>query len=164
MDNISTLKLAETLVQILADKKWHITFAESCTGGKAAAGIVGVANVSAVFEASVVTYANEAKIKYLGVKAETIEELGVVSEEVAIQMATGIATANNAEVGIGITGIAGPTGGSDKKPVGTVCFGFYINGECFAQTKHFGNIGRNKVRDASVEFVYSKLIETLNQI
>lgn len=161
MDNISTLKLAETLVQILADKNWHITFAESCTGGKAAAGIVGVANVSAVFEASIVTYANEAKIKYLGVKAETIEKLGVVSEEVAIQMATGIATANNAEVGVGITGIAGPTGGSDKKPVGTVCFGFYINGECFAKTQHFGNIGRNAVRDKSVEFVYSELIEML---
>ena len=159
MDNIATLKLAEELVQILAEKNWHITFAESCTGGKAAAGIVGVANVSAVFEASVVTYANEAKIKYLGVKPETIEALGVVSEEVAIQMATGIATANNAEVGVGITGIAGPTGGSDKKPVGTVCFGFYINGKCFAETMYFGNIGRNKVRDSSVEFVYNRLIE-----
>jgi nicotinamide-nucleotide amidase len=164
VDNITTLKLAEELVQLLSIKNWHITFAESCTGGKVAAGIVGVANVSAVFEASVVTYANEAKIKYLGVKPETIEELGVVSEEVAIQMATGIAIANNAEVGVGITGIAGPTGGSDKKPVGTVCFGFYINGECFSETMYFGNIGRNKVRDSSVEFVYNRLIEYLNKI
>ena len=164
MDNIETLKLAEDLVQLLMEKNWHITFAESCTGGKAAAGIVGVANASAVFDASFVTYANEAKIKYLGVNPETIEKLGVVSEEVAIQMATGVASANNAEVGVGITGIAGPTGGSDKKPVGTVCFGFYINGESFTVTKHFGNIGRNKVRDSSVDFVYNLLIEYIKSI
>lgn len=108
-------------------------------------------------DVGVITYANEAKIKYLGVFEETIEEFGVVSEEVAGQMAEGVARANMAQVGVGITGIAGPTGGTKNKPVGMVCFGFYVDGMLATHTMQFGEIGRNAVREASVEFVYGTL-------
>lgn len=149
----------EQIVEWLKEKRWHISFAESCTAGLAAARLVDVPAASSVFDASFVTYANEAKVKYLGVSEETIESYGVVSEPVARQMALGTARANRAEIGIGISGIAGPAGGSPEKPVGTVCFGFAIGEDCFTVTKHFGSIGRNAVRQASVDFVYDTLVE-----
>ncbi len=155
----SLYEKAHRVVDLLIQKGWHISFAESCTGGKAAAGIVDVANASAVLDASFVTYANEAKMKFLGVSSETIEKYGVVSEGVAMEMAIGAAKQTNAEVGIGISGIAGPSGATADKPIGMVCFGFYINGEMYTATKQFGTIGRNAVREASVSFVYDTLIE-----
>lgn len=152
--------LAEAVVEKLKKKEWTISFAESCTGGLAAAKLVDVPAASSVFNASVVTYANEAKIDYLGVLAETIEQYGVVSEAVAGQMAEGVANRNKAQVGVGISGVAGPTGGSIEKPIGMVCFGFFIDGKVQSYTKYFGDIGRNEVRKKSVEFVY----ETLNEM
>ena len=149
------------LVKKLQEKGFHITFAESCTAGLAASRLVNVPDASGVLDVSFVTYADEAKVKYLGVNPATIAEHGVVSEEVAREMCEGAARAMNAEVGVGITGIAGPTGGTDKKPVGMVCFGFYINKKIHTCTKFFGNIGRNQVREASVDFVYSELLELL---
>lgn len=154
-------RMAEAVVDMLIQKKWHISFAESCTGGLATARLVEVANASAVLEASVITYANAAKVKYAGVSPDTIEAHGVVSEEVAGQMARGIAKQNQAEVGVGISGIAGPTGGSASKPVGMVCFGFWINGQLETVTMQFGDLGRNTVREKSVEYVYQKLEELL---
>ncbi len=153
---------AHTLVALLGEKGWHICFGESCTGGMAAAGIVDVASASAVIDLSFVTYANDAKIKYLGVNPDSIEKYGVVSQTVAAEMAIGAARAGHAEVGVGISGIAGPSGGTEEKPVGTVCFGFYINGETITKTMRFGNIGRNAVRQASVDYVYDTLIKLLN--
>ena len=149
------------VVEKLIEKKYHITFAESCTAGLAAGRLVNVPDASKVLDVSFITYANEAKQKYVNVNEETIEAYGVVSEEVAGEMASGAAAAMDAEVGVGISGIAGPTGGTDKKPVGMVCFGFYIAGRTFTYTKQFGNIGRNEVRAASVDFCYEKLLELL---
>lgn len=155
------MQTEEVVVQKLIEKGYHISFAESCTGGLAAATLVSVADASKVFDAGFVTYANEAKMKYLNVEEKTIEEYGVVSEEVAYQMAEGTAKATDSEVGVGITGVAGPSGGTDKKPVGMVCFGFYINGKVYTETKQFGNVGRNEVRQKSVEFVYEKLMKLI---
>lgn len=153
--------LAEKTVNLLAGKGWKIAFAESCTGGLATARLVEVPDASKVLDVSVVTYANEAKMRYLGVLQETIAECGVVSEEVAGQMAAGVARENAAQVGIGISGIAGPGGGTREKPVGMVCFGFYVNGALKTRTVQFGAIGRNAVREASVEFVYDTLGQLL---
>lgn len=153
---------AARLTEILKSKGYKISFAESCTGGLAAAGIVSVASASEVFDSSFVTYSNDSKMKYLGVSEDDINSLGVVSEKVALSMAVGAAKENNAQIGVGISGIAGPTGGTDKKPVGMVCFGFYVDGESFSVTRNFGNIGRNKVRNASAEFVYDFLLEKLS--
>ena len=139
-------------VQLLIQKGWRISMAESCTGGMLASGIVSVADASKVFDASFVTYANEAKMKYLGVSAENIEKYGVVSEAVAGEMAFGCAKENGAQVGVGISGIAGPSGGSAQKPVGTVAFGFCINGEVFTRLMHFPDTGRQGVREAATLF------------
>ena len=138
-----------------------ITFAESCTGGLAAARLVSLSSASAVFAESFVTYANEAKIRRLGVLADTIARFGVVSEEVAGQMAAGAAKAAQADVAVGISGIAGPDGGTQQKPVGMVCFGFSVNGTVTTATKYFGNIGRNEVREKSVDFVFDTLSRLL---
>ena len=157
----STYKKASKVIELLVKKQYHISFAESCTGGMVSAGIVDVASASKVLDVSIVTYANEAKIKYLGVNPETIELFGVVSEEVAGQMAKGVSLLNNADVGVGISGIAGPTGATLKKPLGMVCFGFYIDGQVWTYTKYFGDLGRSMVRLESTLFVYEKLIELL---
>jgi len=153
--------LEEQVVTLLQERGDRISFAESCTGGLCSARLVSVASASAVFDAGVVTYANEAKIKYLGVKQETIESYGVVSEPVAGEMAEGVAKAQNAQVGVGVSGIAGPSGGSVAKPVGMVCFGFYVDGELTTITKQFGDLGRNVVREAATEFVFEMLVELL---
>lgn len=152
---------AEKLVNILIEKGYRISCAESCTGGKLTGAIVDVADASRVLDASIVTYSNEAKIKYLGVKKETLARYGAVSEETAREMALGIAKANLAQIGVGVTGLAGPGGGTKDKPVGMVCFGFFISGEITTVTKQFGDIGRNQVREKSVEFVLETLIEML---
>lgn len=162
MKNLSSYEKAQALVERLITLGWHISFAESCTGGKAAAGIVDVPSASSVLEMSFVTYANDAKIRYVDVSADTIGQYGVVSEPVAAQMATGAAKNANAQVGVGISGVAGPSGGTAAKPVGMVCFGFYIDGEVTTKTVQFGNIGRNAVRQGSVDFVYDTLLELLH--
>lgn len=153
--------LEEVVVDSLIERNWHISFAESCTAGLAAARLVNVPNASRVFDASVITYANEAKISYLGVSDETIGRYGVVSEQVALEMAKGAAKVNSAEVGVGISGIAGPGGGSDTKPVGMVCFGFVIGDEVFSKTCRFGAIGRAEVRNKAVEYVFELLSKKL---
>ena len=153
---------AEQLVKLLIETKYTVSFAESCTGGQMAARIVDVPDASKVLNASIVTYANEAKMKYATVSKDTLPQSGAVSENTAREMDEGVAKANNADVAAGISGIAGPTGGTEDKPVGMVCFGFYIDGKVFSDTKHFGNIGRNNVRDESVEYVLDVLIKELS--
>ena len=151
----------EKVVKLLIEKGYTISFAESCTGGKAAAAIVDVADASKVLNASFVTYANEAKERFAYVSKDTLEKHGAVSEETAYEMASGVAKTAGANVGVGITGIAGPTGGTKEKPVGTVCFGYSINGTVKTETVYFGNLGRNNVRNKSVEHVMDMLIEMI---
>lgn len=155
------MALEEQVVDKLIEKEYKIAFAESCTGGLCCGNLVNVTNASKVLDMSFITYANEAKIKLLGVRADTILSNGVVSEEVAYEMAEGVAKAAGCQVGIGITGVAGPGGGTDKKPVGMVCFGFSINGKVKTYTQQFGEIGRNQVRKSSIEFVFKTLLELL---
>ena len=101
-----------------------IATAESCTGGWAAQVITHTAGSSAWFERGFVTYSNEAKMEMLGVRPETLELFGAVSQETAAEMAAGALKNSNALISMAITGIAGPAGGSPGKPVGTVCFGW----------------------------------------
>lgn len=146
------------LVNRLIEKGYKISAAESCTGGMFAAKIVEVADASKVFDMSFVTYANEAKIKLVNVKEETIKEFGVVSEEVAIQMAKGVKEVSGADIGVGISGIAGPRGGTPEKPVGMVCFGIAIGNKTISMTKQFGDLGRNIVREKAVEYIIELLL------
>ncbi len=155
------MALEEKVVDKLLELGYHISFAESCTGGLCCGTLVNVTNASKVLDMSFVTYANEAKIRLLGVKADTILSNGVVSEEVAYEMAQGVSKVSGAQIGVGITGIAGPGGATEKKPVGMVCFGFCINGKTVTYTEQFGEIGRNQVRKSSVEFVFKTLLELI---
>ena len=148
------------LVEKLIEKGYKISFAESCTGGLLASKIVDVPNASSVLDMSFITYSNESKMELLGVSDNLINEYGVVSEEVALKMAYGVSKKAGSQVGVGVSGIAGPTGATATKPIGMVCFGFYVNGQSYAFTKYFGEIGRNNVRTLSVAFVF----EFLNSI
>lgn len=112
--------LNEVLADLLIKNKKTISFAESCTGGMASKMLTDVSGVSEVFCESYVTYANEAKERILGVKHETIEKNGVVSCDVAREMAEGVRRVSSSDIGVGITGIAGPDGETDEKPVGLV--------------------------------------------
>ncbi len=153
---------AERLVALLLGRGLHIAFAESCTGGLLAAGLVAVPGASGVLDASLVTYANEAKTYHLGVLPETLAAHGAVSEEVAGEMAAGVAALTSAEIGVAVSGIAGPDGGTEKKPVGTVCFGFSVLGKVRTETLRFGSLGRAGVRAAAVRHVYESLIAALD--
>lgn len=151
----------QELVSLLQKKKLHISCAESCTGGMLASSIVEIPAASSIFDMSFVTYADEAKVQLLDVQQSTIDQYGVVSEEVAGEMACGCAEKAKSEIGVGISGIAGPTGATKTKPIGMVCFGFYIQGRLLTSTKQFGNIGRTNVRTESVRYVIDFLLEQL---
>lgn len=157
------MTIEEQVVNKLINRGFHISFAESCTGGLCCGTLVNVSNASKVLDMSFVTYANEAKVELINVNPETIESYGVVSEQVAGEMCKGVAEKAHSEVGVGITGVAGPTGGTAKKPVGMVCFGFYVLGNVTTRTMQFGNIGRNEVRAKSVDFVFNTLAELLEK-
>ena len=157
------MTIEEQVVNKLIDRGFRISFAESCTGGLCCGTLVNVSNASKVLDMSFVTYANEAKVELINVNPETIESYGVVSEQVAGEMCKGVAEKAHSEVGVGITGVAGPTGGTAKKPVGMVCFGFYVLGNMTTRTMQFGNIGRNEVRAKSVDFVFNTLAELLEK-
>lgn len=154
--------IAARVVAELIRRGWHITFAESCTGGLAAGRLVDIPDASRVLDRAFVTYANDAKHELLGVRTETLDAYGAVSEQTAREMAAGAARAARAEIGVGITGIAGPGGGTDEKPVGTVCFGFSIGGAISSCTVPHGALGRAAVRQASVDFVFSELCRLLD--
>ena len=158
---METCSYEEKVVKYLKQNALHIAFAESCTGGLACARLVSVSGASSVLSESYITYAAESKVKLLGVKADTIEKFGVVSEEVARGMAEGAAKKSGAEIGVGITGVAGPFSEDDEKPVGTVCFGFFINGKLSSKTVQFGDLGRNAVRKAAAKYSFVALDELL---
>ena len=128
----------------------RIAIAESCTGGLVAAAITEIPGSSDVLGSAFITYSNEAKISMLGVSVELIETFGAVSIAVAWAMARGALDASKADVAVAITGVAGPDGGSDKKPVGTVVFGRARKGgdaeDIVSDKRHFGDLGRGGVR------------------
>ena len=117
-------ELVEVVCNKLMDKGLTISCAESCTGGMFAAAITDIPGISKSFERGLVTYSNEAKMQELGVKQETLEKYGAVSRETAIEMVEGLHSVSGSDVCISVTGIAGPDGGTDKKPVGLVYIGF----------------------------------------
>lgn len=158
------MNIEEEIVTKLSELKYHIAVAESCTGGLVAAKLINVAGVSEVLDFSMITYANEAKIEFLDVTENDINKYGVVSEQVALAMAKGIAKLANANVGLATSGIAGPSGATKTKPVGMVCFGIYLNGKCYTYTNYFGNIGRQNVRQQATQFILLKLKELLEII
>ena len=117
------MKLEERLGILLREKGLNISLAESCTGGLIASRITDIPGASDYFEAGVVVYSNQAKQRFLSVPEQSIQSHGAVSKEVAEKMAEGVRAATGTDIGLSVTGIAGPKGGSPEKPVGTVYIG-----------------------------------------
>lgn len=141
--------LESVLGEMLVKRNLTIATAESCTGGLLAGTLINYPGISSVFKEGAITYSNEAKMKRLGVKEETLKSYGAVSEETAREMALGIAEASGTDIGISVTGIAGPGGGTKEKPVGLVYVGLYIKGE--VKVKKLNLLGdRQKVRNRTV--------------
>lgn len=142
----------EKTVRLLTEKKLRITFAESCTGGLMASSVTDVPGASAVFPGSVVTYSNGVKIKAVAVRPETIEKHTEVSSEAAREMAAGAAAFFDADIAVSATGYAGPGGGTDKDPVGTVYVGVCVRGRTDAYRLFFPESDRRRIRESVARF------------
>lgn len=145
------------LSQRLLANQWKLATAESCTGGMIAAACTDLAGSSGWFERGFVTYSNEAKTELLGVDPDLIAANGAVSEVVARAMAFGAIRHSHAQVSVAVTGVAGPTGGSRSKPVGTVWFGFQVDGRLTSETLLFAG-DRAAVRKATLRHALQRAI------
>lgn len=126
---INKVKVEDAVGELLIKNRLTISTAESCTGGMVAAQLINYPGISKAFLEGAITYSNEAKMNRLGVKRETLDKYGAVSPETAEEMAQGIAKTSGTDIGLSTTGIAGPGGGTDQKPVGLVYLGLSINGK-----------------------------------
>ena len=149
--------LSEQLIK--ASKK--LVTAESCTGGLIASEITRHSGSSELFERGFVTYSNEAKQELLNVSKETLDHFGAVSEETAKEMAEGALQNSRADIAVSVTGIAGPSGGSDEKPVGTVCFGVCEKGKSAATSTERFNGSRHEVQDQAAKHALTIVLESL---
>ena len=150
------------MLEALIGQGKMLATAESCTGGMISAAITDIAGSSAGFDRGFVTYSNAAKIEMLGVSKATLAQFGAVSEEVAVEMATGARARSAAQIAIAVTGIAGP-GGSDHKPEGRVCFAVATDTGTYTETVDFGAIGRAGVRRATVDYALSMVLAVLSE-
>ncbi|SAL85252.1 CinA domain-containing protein [Caballeronia arvi] len=155
-------QLAIRVSNKLRDERLMLATAESCTGGMVATAITDISGSSAWFERGFVTYSNLAKIEMIGVPAALIEQHGAVSEPVAKAMAEGALRNSRAQVSIAITGVAGPAGGSEAKPVGTVSFAWSNRLHTGVETQHFKG-DREQVRSQAAAHALRKLLEFLEQ-
>ncbi len=152
-DNLSRLALTNLVTEIgelLLAKNRLLCLAESCTGGLASGLITEIPGSSAWFDSGLVVYSNQAKQDLLNVSAESLRQHGAVSEQVAVEMAIGALNQGRANLAASVTGIAGPDGGTEEKPVGTVCFACGGNGiASTTTTKHFSG-NRQNIREQSI--------------
>ena len=163
-DYESLQKLAAAVVDDLTAASKAVATAESCTGGWIAKSITDVAGSSAVFGYGVVSYSNGAKESILGVKNETIEEHGAVSETVVEEMAEGVLHLSGADIAVAVSGVAGPTGGTEEKPVGTVWFAWAVrdgsNALVDTHCEHFSG-DRELVRELTVAHALQGVLERI---
>lgn len=156
---MDVLERIDKIIKTYTTKSLKIAVAESCTGGYISHMITNIPGASKVFERGIVCYSNQAKIDLLNVERKTLEIHGAVSENVVKQLAYNIRTLSNVDIGIGISGIAGPTGGTPEKPVGTVYIGFSTEEETQANRFDF-----NADRIMFKKLVLEKIIEHLEQV
>ncbi|MGD0036802.1 MAG: competence/damage-inducible protein A [Bacteroidota bacterium] len=155
-------ELEDVVGKLLSERKLTIAIAESCTGGLIADRITNVSGSSEYFERGIIAYSNKSKVEELGVPLELIHQHGAVSREVAEAMALGIRTTSNTDIGIAITGIAGPTGGSLEKPIGLIWIGYSDKNETFAMQFIFNGerrIVKERATQATLEFVRRKILK-----
>ena len=159
----SRQSLCRLVADLMLKKQSFLAAAESCTGGLIAAACTDLAGSSQWFDRGFVTYSNAAKTEMLGVDAALISQFGAVSEPVAAAMAQGAVKHSAAQAAVAVTGIAGPTGGSDEKPVGTVWIAWYVNGQTNTQLCHFEG-DRTTVRALTVQQALKGLVERLERL
>lgn len=163
-DYDSLAKLAEAVIKDLTGSSKAVATAESCTGGWIAKTITDIPGSSAVFGYGVVSYSNGAKESILGVKNETIEEHGAVSEQVVHEMANGALHLSGADIAVAVSGVAGPDGGTDDKPVGTVWFAWAVrdgaNALVDTSCEHFSG-DRELVRELTVAHALQGVLERI---
>jgi nicotinamide-nucleotide amidase len=151
------------VADLMLKKQLKLATAESCTGGMIAAMCTDLSGSSAWFERGFVTYSNEAKTDMLGVEAVLIANKGAVSESVARAMAAGAITHSRAQISVAVTGIAGPAGGSDAKPVGTVWFAWATPLGVTSEAQHFTG-DRAAVRQATAHHAFQQLVQLLQAL
>ena len=162
-DIINKDSIEYTLGEILCNNKLTISTAESCTGGLVAAKLISYPGISSAFLEGAVTYSNEAKIRRLGVKKETLDVYGAVSEETARETVEGIAKESSSNTSIATTGIAGPGGGTNEKPVGLVYIAVHVNDNTTIEKCNFSG-NREEVRVSATNYALKMLkIELENQ-
>ena len=147
---------AQELSELLIANGLTISVAESCTGGSLSHAITRIPGASSYFDCGYITYSNQSKVDMLGVEVQTIKTYGAVSEEVALEMVIGVSNRSHCDVALSITGVAGPTGGTTEKPVGTVCFGFFCDGKTSTTTKQFSG-DRADIVSQSVSYALKQL-------
>ncbi len=155
------MNIEHKIYDMLSKYNLKITTAESCTGGMVASRLVNVAGMSSYFEEGFITYSDNAKNKYLNVPKEILEEYSAVSWQTAEYMAVGVAKVTESDIAVSVTGLAGPGGGTDEKPVGLVYIGCYFKGD--VQVKEFVFLGdrlsvREQACEEALKFVYERLV------
>ena len=143
-------ELIEVVGKLLIEKNISVSCADACTGGLFAGALTDIPGISAVFERGIVTYSNRAKMEELGVSAETLERFGAVSPETAVEMADGLQKKTGSDLCVSVTGIAGPGGGTEEKPVGLVYIGIAYNGKTEAIKSQYRNVNRRWNRNYAV--------------
>jgi nicotinamide-nucleotide amidase len=157
---LSRQESCRLLADLMLKKQFFLAAAESCTGGLIAAACTDLAGSSQWFDRGFVTYSNAAKTDMLGVNTALIAQFGAVSEQVVMAMAQGAVKHSVAQVSVAVTGIAGPTGGSTEKPVGTVWIGWCVDGQTTTELCHFEG-DRAAVRSLTVQRALQGLVERL---
>ena len=165
VEDVGIRGLAESLVTALIDAGKTVTTAESCTGGWIAKAITDIPGSSKAFAYGIVTYSNAAKESLLGVQNQTLLESGAVSEGVVAEMAAGALQLSGADIAVAVSGVAGPDGGSDEKPIGTVWFGWAVRKKSGCSTDSElqcfeGN--RNEVRVQTVAYALQGVVDSVN--
>ena len=157
-------KQVENVVKLLVQRGLTVATAESCTGGLIAALITSVPGASDVFGLGICTYSNNMKCKFLGVQEDELCRYGAVSSQVALSMVKGLAECSGADICVSVTGIAGPDGGSEEKPVGTVWFGFFVRGKVFTRLPKLWELAdksRSNIRMSAAKYAFGVIMEVL---
>ncbi len=158
--NTTIFELAKQLGDCLLEKKQLLATAESCTGGGIASAITDIPGSSQWFERGFVTYSNAAKTGLLGVKTDTLQRFGAVSAETAMEMAEGCLAHSLADIAVSVTGIAGPTGGTAEKPVGTVFIGLSVNGKPSQIVHKLFQGNRQQIRQQTIVCALQQIIKS----
>ena len=154
-------KLSLKLVKLLTKKKLTISFAESCTGGLLSSSITSISGSSKVFKMSLITYSNNAKIKYLKVPKKTITKYGAVSYETCLSMVKNLSKISKSNISISITGVAGPKGGTKLKPVGLVYIGCKKGDKTIIKKNKFKNKNRKSIQNATVNQAFKMILNLI---